>query len=573
MPKMSPEFRGHKVATNDRGDIRLSAAEVVLIGIGLLGSIPLLGYFRWEFPAKLLSPNAGLGWDSVSYHLPGFIEFWQNHTLWSLKGPYQSYSYAFELIGNFLSHPFHARWGLVLADVFAIMLLLAAIAFVARTLIACQSQCTPHATSSWIPVAVLAIAVWSFVHSDSIGDVGKNDVFMTACLVAALGYLLHASTGTTKDGNGRMPAILASSMALGLALGTKPSALAFVPFFALASVALIVTAEQPGLRWRRCLLGTGIAAVVPVALGGFWLARNMVVFGRLSPLSGAWNLSLVANIGNPALYVVKRGSVLFVLGLLAALPGLYLVSVSRRNSRTLIPMSLLLMFHLVACAAFAITPHAIFHNDLHSSVWKLRLGMPLFVSAALILGLCTTHVFAVVSRTSPQALRVMAALTLFLVVSYVPIHWRTHLSSGLPGYEDIKGLPRTGIYSWIGSQANAMRIYSAGLRPYGLYGHSWENTLFYDLHSTHLAPLESGIARISAVVVQFRPDLILISVDPHSYSGGPVKPKVVEWMREHSSCFQEVYSDDTVSGFRVKSAAADQLRDTVPPDYSLRMGE
>jgi hypothetical protein len=568
LPRISPYPGSHDATPIQHAGIHLSRAEVFLTGAGLLGFFPLIAYFRWGIPARLLTPDRALGWDTVTYHLPGVIEFWQNNTLWSQEGPYQSYSYAFELLGTFLSHPFHSHWGLVLADAIAVILLLAAITFVARTLAACVTAC---ATSSWIPSAVLAIAVWSSVHAHSIGDVGKNDIFMTACLISALGYLLHGIMSPLNRENGHIPPLLLSSLALGLALGTKPSALAFVPLFFLGYATLLMAGDQPGFRCRRFATGIGMAALVTFTLGGFWLARNIVVYGSISPWSEAFTSTLAANIGNARLYDLKRESLLFVLGFLAVLPCLYLVFVSRRSARSIISMSFLLIFHVVACAAFAITPYAV-HHELHSFGWKLRLGMPLFVSAALVLALSTTHVLAVLSQTSPRFLRVTGALFFLSAMLYLPTHWRTHRAVGLPGFEQIKGLPRTGIYAWIDSQPDAMRIYAAGLRPYGLYGQAWQNVLFYDLHSTSLAPLEAGIERISAIVVQFQPDLIMISVDPHTHSGRPEKPKVAGWMQEHPLWFQEVYSDDTVTAFRVNPAAVDQLRDTVPPGYSLNMG-
>ncbi|WP_157817413.1 hypothetical protein [Candidatus Thiodictyon syntrophicum] len=127
--------------------------DFTLIVFGLLGAIPVLDYLRWTLPSSLLNPDSALQWDTVSYHLPGFIEFSQHHTLWSLDGPYQSYSFGFELIGNFLSQPFHAHWGLIIANLLAIILLVIAIAAAARILV--PSLPTTR-VANWLPGAVLA---------------------------------------------------------------------------------------------------------------------------------------------------------------------------------------------------------------------------------------------------------------------------------------------------------------------------------------------------------------------------------------------------------------------------------
>jgi hypothetical protein len=53
------------------------------------------------------------------------------------------------------------------------------------------------------------------------------------------------------------------------------------------------------------------------------------------------------------------------------------------------------------------------------------------------------------------------------------------------------------------------------------------------------------------VLQQFHPQLILISVDPHDYTGPAKKPAVVDWLRSQPY-FTEIYNDQTVSGFSVK---------------------
>jgi len=131
--------------------------DFTLIVFGLLGAIPVLDYLRWALPSSLLNPDSALQWDTVSYRLPGFLEFSQRHTLWSLDGPYQSYSFGFELIGSFLSQPFNAHWGLIIANLLAIILLVIAIAAAARILV--PSLPTTR-VANWLPGAVLAIGIW-----------------------------------------------------------------------------------------------------------------------------------------------------------------------------------------------------------------------------------------------------------------------------------------------------------------------------------------------------------------------------------------------------------------------------
>ena len=79
--------------------------DLFIFVTGIILCSPFLLYIK-DIPLKLFEPNAILGWDIVSYHLPAWIEFYQKQSLWSVLGPYQSYSFAFELIGMFFSQGF-----------------------------------------------------------------------------------------------------------------------------------------------------------------------------------------------------------------------------------------------------------------------------------------------------------------------------------------------------------------------------------------------------------------------------------------------------------------------------------
>lgn len=541
--------------------------DYILIIVGIIAALPLFRQIQISWPWALRHPSENLGWDTVSYHLPGFIEFFQAHSLWSLEGPYQSYSFAFELVGNFFSMPFHAHWGLVLADCFAATLIVVALSSVSRMLVA---QLPLRRPVSWIPCAVLVIGIWVQIHTESIGDIGKNDVFMAACLIAALAFLLELATDTSGSFTRRNSLIALTGISAGLALATKPSALGFVPFFA-GAVWLESLARKES--WKRAFLAALVVLVLSGLLGGFWLMRNLIVFGKLSAVSSGWDSSLIANLNNPALYEWKSGSRRFVLGLLAVIPATGWLLVYQWRNRKVLLFVLLILFHLTACVAFAITPHAIFHGSLSSSVWKLRLGMPLFISAALIYSLTVVYLFAVLSVWRGWIKSVLICLPVLVLMLALPFYWQQNPASGLPGYETVRGLLKTEIYQWVQTQQSPIRIYSAGLRPYGLYGENWANKIFYDLNLSELSPVEEGKIRVAAIVRKFSPNLILISVDPNSDSGaGAEKPDVVKWMRGLPECFEEVFNDETVSGFRVKAGAGEQLKSMVPEGYVLKMG-
>jgi hypothetical protein len=74
------------------------------------------------------------------------------------------------------------------------------------------------------------------------------------------------------------------------------------------------------------------------------------------------------------------------------------------------------------------------------------------------------------------------------------------------------------------------------------------------------------------VVTRFKPDLVVIAVDPHGYPVIPVKPSLVQWLKQQTNCFEEVFSDDTASGFKVRAGSGSILEPLVPRDYVLREG-
>ena len=106
-----------------------------------------------------------------------------------------------------------------------------------------------------------------------------------------------------------------------------------------------------------------------------------------------------------------------------------------------------------------------------------------------------------------------------------------------------------------------------------MYGLHWGNTLLYDLHSSTLVSGPDGKKRIAAVVDQFGPDLILISLAPHANSPLGIEPEVLRWMQARTDRFTEDYSDDIVRGYRVKPGAKEILAREYPESYFLKMGE
>lgn len=542
-----------------------SSLDWFLIIFGVIFCAPLLVYLK-GLPFALIEPNPVLGWDVVSYHLPGVIEFYQNKTLWSLSGPYQSYSFGYELIGNYFSQDFYTSWGLMLAHVMTLVLVISVIVSTVKII----SQPSKVGNTSWLTPSILAIGLWNTLAINSFSAVGKNDVFMGTTVLAALAFLLILS----KDASASKPKthllILLIGFSLGLSISTKPSAIAFVPYFWVATIWGLLQ-QKRGLKDALVLASSLI--VIALLIGGFWLTRNLLIFGRLSPvLDSGWQSSILANVMNGDMYRALIHYPAFLLASTAWIPAFLMALRLNKDRNRRFAWCLIGSFHLIACLVFVITPFA-----YQGGGFEIRLGMPLLLAAAIIYG---SIIPLVIQRL--LAIRylkwVTGALILILMLT-IPLYWSTKKQSNLFGYDQVFLPPepqqvlRTNVYTWVQGLNESQRIYSAGLRPYGLFGRYWGNTLFYDLHSSTLVDGPDGKKRIAAVVDQFGPDLILISLAPHANSPLRIRPEVLTWMQARKDLFFEAYSDEIVRGYQVKLGAKEILAREFPEPYILKMGE
>jgi hypothetical protein len=557
--------------------------------VALAAPIPALLYYAVTTYRPWASSRS-LSWDSVSYHLPGFIEYVQAGSLYSLDGPYQTYGFGFDLIGNFPGYFFTQHWGVFFAHVYALVFFGLALFTVTRSVQRLTGDAHPlgYRVAYFVAVSLLVAVQGGAIFT----QVGKGDVFQAACVLAAMGLLLEVSwNADAASGTFRVPVLFGvAATALALALATKPTALAYVSLLPLTAGVLWLV-QPPGAPpdgWRSAMLIAGASAVAVVMLGGFFLIRNVLLTGGLVGEDGAdgWRMSILANAANPRVYELKRNSLIFAASLIAPF-GVFLAGgPAGRRLRVLRAQAAL--FALTALAAFVVSPFVIVPPE-SADRWELRQGISHFALAAVAYGVVA---FAILARMLPGPLgwvrkwtsggpapatrpgdvapRVATAggVLLVCVAASVPFWWTP--PKGLPGYERIRGMPRTTVYEWVQALDEPVRIYSAGLRPFGLYGPAWRNRVFYDLHSTLLLDEPAGKARIAAVVTEFRPDLLLISVDPND-SAAPLEKPLVGWLRNQAACFEEVFDEPAVSGFKVKPGCEQLIKAHLAPELKLRM--
>lgn len=542
-----------------------SSLDWALIVFGVALCAPLLVYLK-GLPMAFMDPNPVLGWDVVSYHLPGVIEFYQNKTLWSLSGPYQSYSFGYELIGNYFSQDFYNSWGLMLVHLMTLVLVISVIVSAVKILFLSSEV---EKTTCLVP-SILAIGLWATLAINSFGATGKNDIFMGVTVLAALVFLLFLCADNSASKPKTHVFILLIGLSLGLSISAKPSAIAYLAYFWLATIWVFMQ-QKRGLKD-----GIGYASVVIIIallIGGFWLTRNLLIFGRLSPvLDSGWQSSILANLMNKDMYRAVALYPAFVLATIAWIPAFFMALRFNGEHNGRLAWYLIGSFHLMACLVFVITPFA-----YQGGGFEIRLGMPLLLVAAIIYGslipLAIQRLLAI--RYSKWAI----CIFIFILMFVIPSYWSTKKQSNLFGYDQVFAPPkpqqvlRTNVYTWVQGLKEPQRIYSAGLRPYGLYGRNWSNVLFYDLHSSTLVAGLDGKKRIAAIVDQFGPDLILISLAPHANSPLGIQPEVLTWMQARKDLFSEDYSDDIVRGYRLKPGAKEILAREYPDPYVLKMGE
>ena len=559
-----------------RGNAPWGAANLLVGAAGLVAIVPLFGYFV-RFPWELFRTDAPLPWDTVSYHLPGFVEFFQERSLWSMKGPYQSFGFGFELIGNYPSYFFQSHWGLLFAHGYALVFLSASIWLMVRQLIRTMGLSREiHVLSAFL----LSMGFWVLLFRAEILNVGKNDIFVTACIMSAFALLLEVLA--KEPHRLRSPEVRAhlvfATFAYALALASKPTALAYFPLFGVMPLAT-------GWQARGRTRDTGSAVALAVAfslgavlIGGFFLIRNLILLGSIADptLAQTWQMSIGANLGNASLYKFRWAGVYFLVTLTTPVV-LALLWRFRVRPGSVISYACTTGLSLVSLLAFVVTPFGAFHGDPSEPRWDIRLGMPLFViSAAALSVLLALFLHRIPWRLAADTLRgrvgvLAAALVTGVALIAVPRYWDVHRAEGLPGYEVTMDVAPTSIYEWVDSIRAPVRIYAIGLRPYGLYGRHWQHRVFYDLNATALQRDDTGKARLRQVLRQFRPDLVVLSVDPIGYRPSAPIP-LAGWVRAKPEWFEEVYAEPTVAVFRVRDRIYEALGKDSSSSPPLRMG-
>jgi hypothetical protein len=231
---------------------------MTVIAVGVVALV----FAHWGLTAKDALGRGVFNFDSLWYHLPFAVEMAHSHSVTGLHYTETVFTNWFYPQNGELLH----ADGILLTGRDTLSLFLnfgwLAIAFLAAWCIG-----RPYGRA---PLTTVAAAVLLECHTLVVREPGaaKNDLMAAALLLAAIAILINA---------GRRPGwpLAAAGLAVGMAVGTKSTALAMA---AALTVAVIVLAPA-GRRW----VAAGWWFAAAVAGGGYWYLRNLVISGNPLP--------------------------------------------------------------------------------------------------------------------------------------------------------------------------------------------------------------------------------------------------------------------------------------------------
>ncbi len=232
-------------------------------------AVVALVFAHWGLTAKDALGRGVFNFDSLWYHLPFAVDMAQSHSVTGLHYTETVFTNWFYPQNSELLHSV----GILLTGRDTLSLFLnfgwLAIAFLAAWCIG-----RPYGRG---PLTVVAAGVLLECHTLVVREpgAGKNDLMAAALLLGAIAILVN--TGAARNERSLSPgwSLAAAGLAVGMAVGTKSTALAMA---AALTVAVIVLAPT-GRRWAAA--GWWFAAAV--AGGGYWYLRNLIVSGNPLP--------------------------------------------------------------------------------------------------------------------------------------------------------------------------------------------------------------------------------------------------------------------------------------------------
>jgi hypothetical protein len=515
--------------------------EVLLVVVPLLGALFWMAVFvvkslRHQIAGHYIPPYF---WDVVEYHFPILVHAVQTGTLWTTfwahypMGCEMIHAWGFVFLRNdALVYPVHFLFTLVL--IFFSGLIIHTLGFADRR------KFSGAAILAYLMLAVMLLLsppLWDM----QFNQVGKNDIALSAFIMAALYFLLQYKTEAAA-GNSLGENIWLLGLTLGLISGIKANGVFYSVFF-LGLLVKDVFSRKISWYW------VGVVCACLALLAGFWYIRPLIMLGNFPP-SGV-KQSIIANLNQaPALFLTGRENRLFTLSMVfCVLMGV----IWRRKDYLMRVANYTLAASIVI---FWLTPYSAWNGDMQLRLAPATIPLVIILAVATFLLLIVKVRAAGPARPRPAAnfwsygrvtllavvLLVLGAAALagisFLGVLAAKPRWawnfrglivigclaaavylynavparrdyQFNLSRGLvsagaylvvfvalalqmatfkppgdlPGYNE-----NTAVYRWVYQHLHGRTIGLFGLRPYGLYGRELSNRVIYggDSHGTNL---------------------------------------------------------------------------------------
>ena len=235
-----------------------------VITVGVIGLVVA----HWGLTTKDALDRGIFNFDSLWYHMPFAVDMAKSHSTTGLHYTETVFTNWFYPQNSELLHAI----GILLTQRDTLSLFLN-FAFLAIAFLAAWCIGRPYGRGH---LTVVAAAIVLECHTLVVREPGaaKNDLVAAALLLAAVAILINAHVRPSPRANSTW-AIAAAGLAVGLAVGTKSTAVAMA--FAL-TVAVIALAPA-GRRWAAA----GWWLIPALLGGGYWYLRNLVVAGNPLP--------------------------------------------------------------------------------------------------------------------------------------------------------------------------------------------------------------------------------------------------------------------------------------------------
>ncbi len=499
----------------------------------LLVAVPILGSFLWIilFVIQSMRHNIAhyyippLFWDVVEYHFPNLVNAVQSGSLWTTHwahypmGGEMFHAWGFSFLRNdALASPTHFFFSILL--IFFSGFILHILCFQDRKAL---SGAEIVAYLIMTVMLLLLPPLWDM----HFNQVGKNDIALSAFIMAALCFLLQCTTETSESKTFRQN-ILLLGITLGIIAGIKANGVLYAAFFFGMLLKDSFFKRIPG----RAVVVAGLCVLL---LAGFWYLRPLIMLGRIPPsgvhesvlfklnhglrlfLTGRENLLFSLSMGfclimgviwhhrdlrlRVANYTLAASIVIFWLTPYGAWDGNMQLRLAPGTIPLVIIMGLATFLRLVVKTEAPLRePNSRTYRQAAIMGWViLGLGSAAMLAVPLMGGLGTKprwawnlrgliltgflaaclYIYNSVKPLKDYQLslsRSFLSATAFLMVCLtLVIQAHSYRPSGdLPGYNE-----NTSVYRWVYQNIRGKTICLLGLRPYGLYGQEFSNRVIY----------------------------------------------------------------------------------------------